>query len=444
MVGVLLKKDGEIKQFIKMEGAGFRVAKTSPVWARRLYLCLLFSGLAWAEPIQFVADPPVEQIVLEDGAVVEPLADGRFELPYNGGHFFITLRSRAGIVSKVDLNDLAGALDKHKVAVEYSGLAYWMYRFPPAYVLLLSPLGALWLAHRLWRRSHAQQIQSETLQESQLGVLQVDPNYPLIGHTLGGYRLEAPLGQGGMATVYRARGPRGQVAVKVIGTESENIEFRTRFEREIKVSQTLKHPNLVEVISWGHEQDRIFLVLELVDGQTLRELLPAQGFGVQRALELSDALCAGLEYAHQRGVVHRDLKPDNVMLNSRGIVKLMDFGLARNHEVQTVTLTGQALGTPNYVPPEQVLEKASKATLNPRSDQYSLAVSIYELVTGELPFKGENAIAVITKHIYAQPESHPALPPALQTVLFRAMAKDPQQRYPNIAEFRQALRGFLT
>ncbi|MBS2033959.1 serine/threonine protein kinase [bacterium] len=402
-------------------------------------ICLLLTGLTWGEPVQFVADPPVEEVVLENGQPAASLGSQRFEIPYGGGSYQIIVRSRMGIQAHLDLANLPDVLTEHRVEVKYAGLAYWMYRFPPAYLLLAAPLAAAGLAYLLWRRSLEQHRTHHCLEQSQLGALQVDPAYPLLGRSLGAYRLEAPLGRGGMATVYRGRGPAGELAVKVIGVESENAEFRTRFEREIKVSQTLRHENLVEVLDWGQDQGYLYLAMELVDGQSLRDLLPPQGFGVQRALELSDALCAALEYAHQRGVVHRDLKPDNVMVTTRGVVKLMDFGLARSHEVQTVTLTGQALGTPNYVPPEQVLEKSSKTNLNPRSDQYSLAVTVYELVTGDLPFKAENAMAVICKHLYDPPEPHPALPAPLQEVLFRALAKDPQQRYPNIADFRLAL-----
>lgn len=415
---------------------------------RAIFVGCLISGLAWAEPFRFEAKPPVQRVVLESGQTCPVLGPNTFEvpLPKQAGRFRLDLYSVAGISTTLDLAEQPDSLSGHQAVVEWQGLAYWFYCNPAFYSLLLTPVGlGLWL----WRRSRGAGKQAVNLQQQQEAVLEVDPNFPLVGQTLGGYRLESALGQGGMATVYLGRGADGRaVAIKVIGTETENLEFRTRFEREIKVSHTLKHPNVVEVLNWGHDEQRVYLVLELIDGQNLRDLLPPEGFSIARALELSESICAALEYAHEQGVVHRDLKPDNVMVTRAGMVKLMDFGLARDHEVQTVTMTGQALGTPNYMPPEQVLEKASKATLNPRSDQYSLAVSVYELLCGALPFNGDNAVAVIGKHMYEQPEPlaerRPGLTAQVEAVVFKALSKDPQQRYASVAEFRQALRSALS
>ena len=410
---------------------------------------LLLVGWAEAEParVTFVADPPVRQVKI-DNTTYRPEPDGTFLLPLYSqsqvGQVPATLLSDSGIAQEIALE--RDSKVEVTVPVQYHGLAYWLYKNPWGNALPLVPLV---LGVVLWRRLRAAKSESVSLRQQQAAVLEVDPNYPLVGQTLGGYRLESPLGQGGMATVYGGRGADGRsVAVKVISTETENLEFRTRFEREIKVSHTLKHPNVVEVLSWGQDEQRVFLVLELIDGKSMRDLLPPEGLARDKALEWSETICSALEYAHERGVVHRDLKPDNVMVTAGGVVKLMDFGLARDHEVQTVTMTGQALGTPNYMPPEQVLEKSTKATLDPRSDQYSLAVTVYELFSGALPFNGENAVAVIGKHLYDQPESllahKPELPAQLEVVLFRALAKDPQQRFVSVAEFRQALRAALS
>lgn len=401
--------------------------------------------MALAEPVQFVADPPVKRVWI--GSTSYEGSEGVFDLPLRPGtHQVVRLESVSGISVDFDLAEVPDLLTTHQVTVEYSGIAYLLYRHRALYLLALLPFGALAAGVWLFHRSRSEQNQAVALQHQLTAPLDVNPNYPLVGQTLGEYRLEAPLGQGGMATVYRGLGPDGRAAaVKVISLETENSEFRTRFEREIKVSCTLKHPNVVEVLNWGQDQDRVYLVLELIDGQSLRDLLPPQGFPLDRAMELSEALCAALQYAHERGVVHRDLKPDNIMVTHQGVLKLMDFGLARDHQVQTVTLTGQALGTPNYMPPEQFLEKASKITLNPRSDQYSLAITIYELLSGVLPLSGDTPIAVITKQLYERPDSllahKPELPAALEAVLFKALEKDPQDRYTGIAEFLQALRA---
>ena len=215
-----------------------------------------------------------------------------------------------------------------------------------------------------------------------------------------------------------------------------------RFNREVEVSNTLNHRNIVQLIDWGEEDKMLYLVMEIVDGDTLREETK-EPMSEERFLELFRQISAGLEHAHQQGIVHRDLKPTNIMLTSKGIIKIMDLGLAKSaSQAHKVTQTGDALGTPAYMPPEQI----SGGTLTPKSDQYALGIVAYEMLTGgRIPFEGdpEDPMKLIMQQLSEKPppirEWRPSIPEALEKAINRMLEKDPNARFESMAKAFEAL-----
>ena len=266
---------------------------------------------------------------------------------------------------------------------------------------------------------------------------------PLLGLAVGEYRLIRRLGAGGMAAVYLAY-PAADldesraVAIKLIHLENSDAAARDRFEKEIAVSIRLDHPNIVRVLDWGWQETRPYLVLELLDGQPLSRHIPPGGMPPQQLVALLTPVVAAITYAHQRGIAHRDLKPENFMLSPAGKLKLMDFGLARSQPGQTV-----AGGTPGYMSPEQIRGDESELSL---SDQYSLGVTIFELLTGRRPYLAEEAFAVLRQQLEDRPPPLSQFRPdlaAADEVIARMLASDPQHRYPSVEAAWQALRAAL-
>ena len=229
----------------------------------------------------------------------------------------------------------------------------------------------------------------------------------MVGEQIAGrYELEELAGTGGMSSVYRARDTllERHVALKLLheyhGADQESIE---RFRREARAVAQLSHPNIVTVIDRGEDGDRQFIVFEYVDGENLKELVTRVGpLPVRRALELGIQIGEGLSCAHENGVVHRDVKPQNVLLNGDGQAKVTDFGIARSLDVEHgMTQTGTVIGTSNYIAPEQ----ASGRPVDERTDVYSLGVVLFELLTGDVPFPGENFVAVALRHVHDEPPS---------------------------------------
>jgi serine/threonine protein kinase/Tol biopolymer transport system component len=276
----------------------------------------------------------------------------------------------------------------------------------------------------------------------------------LIGRQLGGYHVLALLGAGGMGEVYRARDPRlgREVAIKILPAPFVNDADRLRrFNQEVRAAAALNHPNIVVIHSVEQAGDLRFVTMELIEGRTLAELIPRGGLPLDRILKIGIQLADGVSAAHKLEIVHRDLKPANVMVTSDGRVKILDFGLAKLKESQPAsdaitalptepqTAQGVIIGTVAYMSPEQAEGKA----LDYRSDLFSLGTMLYEMSTGERPFKGETTLSTITSILRDTPrpvtELNESLPSELARVIRRALVKDPERRYQTAKDLRNDL-----
>jgi len=271
----------------------------------------------------------------------------------------------------------------------------------------------------------------------------------MVGEVLSDrYEVEELVGTGGMSSVFRAhdRLLDRKVALKVLHQQySEDEEYIERFRREARAVAALSHPNIVTVIDRGEHDGRQFIVFEYIDGENLKALIQRRGPApVTTALELAMQIARGLSFAHQQGLVHRDVKPQNILLNGDGQAKVTDFGIARSLDVQHgMTQTGTVLGTSDYIAPEQ----AQGQRVDEHTDVYSLGVVLYEMLTTEVPFPGENFVAVAMRHINEEPPSirdkRPDVSPRLEAAVQRAMAKRPEDRFQTMADFCSELEANL-
>jgi len=263
---------------------------------------------------------------------------------------------------------------------------------------------------------------------------------------LGGrYRIDVQVGRGGMAHVYRATDTvlGRTVAVKVLNPDyASDPAFVERFRREARAAARLNHPNVVAVFDTGSDGDLHYIVMELVEGTTLADVLSADGpLDPARAASIAERIAEALAFAHSNGLVHRDVKPANVMITPAGQVKVMDFGIARLATAHTITQTSTVFGTAAYLAPEQ----AQGERVDGRADVYALGVVLYEMLAGRVPFEADSALAVASKHVFEEPEPpssvRPGVPAPLEAVTMRALEKDPAKRYQDAGGMAAALRA---
>ncbi|MCS6882239.1 MAG: Stk1 family PASTA domain-containing Ser/Thr kinase [Oscillochloridaceae bacterium] len=260
------------------------------------------------------------------------------------------------------------------------------------------------------------------------------------------YELERLIGEGGMARVYAGRDLRlnRRVAIKIPHSHYlSDPDFLSRFRHEAQAAAMLTHPNIVDVYDVGQDGDIHYLVMEYVEGTNLKTIITHEApLPIARAVDLAAQIAHGLHAAHRAGLIHRDIKPQNIIVTPDGQAHITDFGVAKSPLSTALTETGVAFGTVDYLSPEQ----AQGRPATPLSDVYALGVVLYEMLTGRLPFTGDNALAVAMKHVTEPPapprQLVPGIPPGLEALVLRAMAKDPAQRPASALEFAEALRAY--
>ncbi|WP_052329818.1 Stk1 family PASTA domain-containing Ser/Thr kinase [Thermicanus aegyptius] len=266
---------------------------------------------------------------------------------------------------------------------------------------------------------------------------------------LGGrYELTTRVGGGGMAVVYKGHDLLldRTVAVKVLRPQfGQDEEFIRRFRREAQAAARLSHPNVVSIYDVGQEEDTHYIVMEYVDGETLKDLIKREApLDVKKAVHIAIQIGEALEHAHQHHIIHRDIKPHNILIGTDGRVKVTDFGIARAVTSATITQTGSVLGTVHYFSPEQ----ARGGVTGEKSDLYSLGIVLYEMVTGHLPFSGESPISVALKHLqehFKDPrELNPSIPQSVENIILKALCKQPEHRYESAHAMVEDLKTCLS
>ncbi|MGO4887829.1 Stk1 family PASTA domain-containing Ser/Thr kinase [Anaerobacillus sp. MEB173] len=270
----------------------------------------------------------------------------------------------------------------------------------------------------------------------------------MIGRRLNGrYEILETIGGGGMANVYKAMDIilDRHVAVKVLRPQfSDDDEFIKRFHREAQAATSLSHPNIVNIFDVGEEDNLYFIVMEYVEGPTLKQLIQQKGsLPLEDIVHIMSQIASAISHAHANQIIHRDIKPHNILISRDGDAKVTDFGIARAMTSATITHTNSVMGTVHYLSPEQ----ARGGLVNTKSDIYSLGIVLYEMVTGKVPFSGDSAVSIAIKHLQSEIPSpkfiHPELPQSIENIILKATAKDPFHRYESAIEMEQDLQTAL-
>ena len=268
------------------------------------------------------------------------------------------------------------------------------------------------------------------------------------GQIIGGrYEIVKSIGEGGMANVYLANDKilDRKVAIKVLRGDLANDEkFIRRFQREAQSVANLSHPNIVEVYDVEEEEGQHYIVMEYIEGKTLKQLLQKRGsLTLSEVIDIMLQLTDGLAHAHDAYIIHRDIKPQNIMIQDDGLVKITDFGIAMALNATQLTQTNSVMGSVHYLPPEQANGKSSTI----KSDIYSLGILMYELITGSVPFKGDNAVEIALKHLKEKIPSirrqNPTIPQSVENIVLRATAKNPKNRYDSVKDMNKDLKECL-
>jgi len=281
----------------------------------------------------------------------------------------------------------------------------------------------------------------------------------MVENRVGPYKIIRPVGKGGMGRVYLALDEQKdrQVAIKVLPEKFLEDKKKSEYlRRELLIARELDHPNVVDIfdiIELPRKNDgkmQGFLLMEYIDGDNLRQHITEQDLSISQALDLCEQICAGLNYIHRHrlkdgryhSIIHRDIKPENILINSKGVIKIVDFGLSTQEKGFRFMRSKSRAGTPQYMSPEQIRRKG----VDERSDIYSLGVCMYELFTGKLPYEGNDRKAIMKMHITRKVKPEPParvnkkIPPALNRIVMTALEKDPEKRFPSIAELQLALK----
>jgi len=265
----------------------------------------------------------------------------------------------------------------------------------------------------------------------------------MIGKAISHYRILEKLGEGGMGEVYLAQDTKldRRVALKFLPAQlASDGEFKERFKREAQAAAALNHPNIITIHEVAEYESRPYIAMEYVEGEPLKDLITKKDLPINKVIDISMQICEGLAKAHQAGIIHRDIKPQNILLDKDGRVRILDFGLAKLKRAAMLTQIGTTLGTVAYMSPEQAQGKEA----DPRSDIFSFGVVLYEMITGKLPFKGEHEAAVIYSIVNENPEPlaryKSDLPDELQRIVDKAMEKNPDMRYQHVDDLGADLR----